>query len=428
MDAFYLWHEICDTTRENIHFLKNETTYFRHLFYVNNIENLHTITKSFEDKLSEIELLYELLEINIDRSLEKGEGNYYLYRKLMNLKQEIRLFSHRLKYLTYSIFDTNLKKRIEHIEIMKNHEVTRNLCQYFSTKIKTDSEVVLESHLGYDSDYYCVYGYSSNQGIINSPRNYLFFTRLLSINCHESAHPIIYQKWNEIINDECFKTLYQATENYINEHILSAKDKIINANLTDIQIKKVIDDVFSEIMADLISICVCGKAYLFATISIFLQPRDFMNAKYWLGTPWRTHPPNYLRFNLMIEVVEYLKSADFVAIQSNWEILENLESNYGSDKFNRFLYKTADTFFDEINIPMLIERFRSPDSPIQLEFADIVNTKIDNIDSSSEPINILNSIWNTRINRYEKTPELSMRESSHVLHTLYQSLLWRKQK
>ncbi len=187
-DDKFLWYEINDTVDEHLSYLNNEIKYFLNIFTKNKMESLLDITIGFKDELLNIEKKYESTKRILDVYLDLNVPSAVYYKDLLKVKDFVYYCMDNLKYITYSIFDTNVRKRIEHVEMMKNHQIARNLCKHLFDKIDIGYKVSIESHFGYDNEYYCVPLYQNTHGIINAPRNTLFCTRLLPINSHEVAH------------------------------------------------------------------------------------------------------------------------------------------------------------------------------------------------------------------------------------------------
>ena len=82
----------------------------------------------------------------------------------------------------------------------------------------------------------------------------------------------------------------------------------------------------------------------------------------------------------------------------------------------------------DIKLKDIVDRLYDPQSPITLEQKPFSNSLIQDITYNSEPIDILNMVWNTRFSRYKKNQDTDERNTATVLNRLYYSLEKRKQK
>lgn len=423
-DDCYLWYELCDTFEEHYHFIKNELDHYSIVFTQRGITNLSKIVDELTNDLRRVYITYSQHKTTLNEVISNEESDWNTYYSFSVMKYLLHDVWDRFQYIVYSIFDRDIRIRLDHDEISKNHVVSRNLCRHFIDKIRSNYEVTVESHFGYDLSYYWMSLTTTQKGIINAPRINSYCTRLLPIYCHEVTHPIIELNTREILGNEYFRSFFVSVHDYILSHYL-----LLDNAFSREEVEKVTSSVFSEILADTISTLVCQESYVLAFCTSELWPQDKMLAKEWLsGGSWKTHPPNEMRFlicNNILRILEKNEIAD--RIENDWIRISSLQDDYHDDEPYLSLNLLIENLIREINLDEIIQVFTTPDSPILINtIPSIEGRNLEDVSYQDDPIAILNAIWNTRLSRFSDGENQDDRLTSQALKKLHYSLMFRR--
>lgn len=329
----------------------------------------------------------------------------------------------RLKYVYRAIYNLRLRRRLEATEIIKNHIISKRLCNHYISKINNASKVTVEAHLGSDPEYKWIPLTLQKEGIINIPRLNSFSTRLLPIICHEASHPIIALNTNLILQGNTYKEAFQSIHDFVLKHFqfLRLEDP---ENIS----QTYASSIFSEILADIFSVLICSHSYLWAFSSSELWPWDRINAKDWMVYGyWTSHPPNEFRFRVCNEVLNIINRRQARLLARNWRTISSLQNNFPDNIFIIALKAFSDDLYNELKIRDLVNEIRNDRSIIYIDPYRGGIKSLDDITEADEPIDILNAIWETRYNRFINGIDLDDRKTTKALKTLYYSLALRRQ-
>jgi len=425
-NSLFLWNELNETTDEKFAYIENELAHYKNIFNSNKMHSLLEIVNEIETELKLLKGYYYLikkeLDVRINGSVEfySELNDSYLYNLYLFCRSLLNEIMERLKYIIYSIFDSDVRRRLDQHEIYKNHQISRNLCNYIvKEKIKNSRSINIEAHYGYELNYYWKELTSSKNGIINAPRNNAFYIRFLPIFGHEVSHPIIEINSKKILDDPILHSSYIVTQDFIT--------KIFSFLYTDIDINKIqliTNSVHSEILADLFSTIIFGESFLYAFAGSDLVPQDIINAHLWfVSTAWQTHPPNSLRFKLINQTLKELKNPESSLLNSSWKKIAKLEEDFDRDEPSTNLNLFINDYLKEIQLKDIINTLLDPNSPIKLtQYEPTIKDDVDNLQITDDPISIIRSIWKIRYLRWTSGLNLTRRDTAKYLRILHYSL------
>lgn len=410
-----------DAVNEKLQYINNEIYHYETLFRKKNITNLYRIIVGLKIDLKNINNYYQSIAKIIDSDLLNKTSNWRAYNELNIIKNiYINSYLNRIKHITFSIFDADLRRRLESIEVMKNHKISRALCNFFISNLNIDINMYVEAHFGYEAEYKWISLYGYNPGVINAPKMNAYCTRLLPILCHESMHPVINYYWNDILSDHTFSNLYRNILEYVIKNYLLKDNNYILKNAIQYASYQ-----FSEIMCDLISTLICGQSYIKAFCSSLLYPVNIIHAKTYLDNRfWKTHPPNVIRFLLCNKMFNQMGcKKESKLMKDNWNVISNLQNNYPKNDNDIKLFNNyISDFMIDCDIKKIYEKFYTKNSPLRISKTKIPFKTIEKLTHNDKPLTIINSIWNSRYKRYESKFNMSDRNTTKVLMYLYSSL------
>ncbi len=416
----YLWYEICDDYYEKYNYLLNEIEHYKLIFEKHDIKSLLNIINYFYDSIVNGNNNYEVHKLSIDLSLLNKYPSYYSYKKFIETKENLFAICDRLKYILYTINNLRLRRRLEPNDVIKNHIISRKLSKYFISKIDNVESVGVEAYLSSSPDYFWIPLTNREEGIINVPRINTYSTRLLPIICHESSHPIIDRNTKTILSVKTYNESYDSISNYVKKLC-----KTFKVNSGNDKVKTMTSSIFSEIYADIISVFICQQAYIWPFFSSLLWPWNIINAKDWLVSGyWKTHPPNEFRFRICSETLQKISNTKHTdVIKRNWEGIRNLQNDCEKNLYTELYKIFSDELYKNFKIKNVIKEIQNKSSKLYVKPLKIYDdVGIDDLKDDEDPIIILNSIWNTRYNRYNGQGDKDDRKTTKIIKLLYSSL------
>jgi len=411
---------MCETFDERADFIYNELNYYRFVFQRNNMTNLLGIVEELLKELNLIKNIFTVYENKLRINFNNDESNHFDYTRLNIFYNYLELLWEGCKHIVHSIFDSSIKRRLDYVEITKNHEIFRMLCKHYLNHMKNMYEISVEASVGYDFGYYWKSLTNDKQGVIHIPKINSYYTRFYPLLCHETTHPVISLNTSSLLTENIYENAFVTINDFVLKHF-----EILQVNPVRNRSSETAAVLLSEILADIFSIFICNESYLWAFITSDLWPLPKQIISYWFtNNAWKKHPPNELRVKYCCEALNYLgfkkRAKELI---DNWIFVNSIQDNFVDNKYTTNLKIFNEDFLNEFNFNEVFKHMTDKLSSIKLiPHKTHVRKDISKITIKDDPIIILNSIWNLRYKRFNSNIQDNNRDTTKILYTLYYSL------